>query len=126
MSLKKTAVTMAIVLVIASLFIVPVIAEGPFYGSKNSNVYHYGSCSYVDRIKDANLVIFTNAQDAVDRGYRPCDVCHPPLPVASNPSPLATSGPSPTVPELTPLALMAALGLLTVGAVVLRRRDRHD
>jgi hypothetical protein len=112
---RKKAITIAIIITILALtVIVPIQAEGPFYGSKNSDVYHYGSCSYVDRIKSSNLVTFTDAQDAVNSGYRPCKVCHPPLPASNNPSP--------SVPELTPLALATTLVLASAGIVLLKRK----
>lgn len=51
---------------------------GPLIGSKNSNVYHYPSCSYVSRIKPENRVTFPTAAAAQAAGYHPCSVCHPP------------------------------------------------
>jgi hypothetical protein len=49
-----------------------------FYGSINSNVYHYGSCRYVDQIKSYNLISFSSASDAKSKGHRPCKICKPP------------------------------------------------
>jgi len=51
---------------------------GKFYGSINSNVYHYSSCRYVNQIKSNNLTSFSSVQNAKSRGYRPCKVCRPP------------------------------------------------
>jgi beta-lactamase superfamily II metal-dependent hydrolase len=58
----------------------PTPTAGPFVGSKNSNVYHWPSCSAAQKIKPENLVTFANAQEAVNAGYRPCKICNPPLP----------------------------------------------
>ena len=48
-----------------------------YYGSKNSNVFHYAWCRYISNIKAANLRMFNSRQEAIDKGYRPCQVCKP-------------------------------------------------
>ena len=48
-----------------------------YYGSKNSNVFHYAWCRYVSNIKAANLRVFNSRQEAINKGYRPCQVCKP-------------------------------------------------
>jgi hypothetical protein len=53
-------------------------AAGPFVGSRNSNVYHYPSCSSAKQISSANLVTFNTVADACAAGYRPCKNCNPP------------------------------------------------
>ena len=67
--------------------IIEVKGQGTYVGSKNSDVYHYSSCHYVDNIKSSNKVYFSSATDAVNRGYRPCLVCKPPLPELPEPTP---------------------------------------
>lgn len=49
-----------------------------YVGSKNSDVYHYTWCHYVDRIKAENKRYFSSSQAARSAGYRPCLVCKPP------------------------------------------------
>jgi endonuclease YncB( thermonuclease family)/5-hydroxyisourate hydrolase-like protein (transthyretin family) len=49
-----------------------------YVGSKNSDVYHYPSCHYVDTIKPENRVYFSSPEDAIAAGYRPCKGCNPP------------------------------------------------
>jgi hypothetical protein len=49
-----------------------------FVGSKNSDVYHYPSCTWAQRIKASNQIWFSSSQDARNHGYRPCEICHPP------------------------------------------------
>ena len=72
----------AFALLLLLVFVVAMEAkgQGQFVGSKNSDVYHYPSCSYAKNIKEENKIWFENAQDAVNQGYRPCKVCDPPLP----------------------------------------------
>ncbi|HOB39344.1 MAG TPA: MBL fold metallo-hydrolase [Methanomassiliicoccaceae archaeon] len=48
-----------------------------YYGSKNSDVFHYPWCKHVASIKPANLGVFASRQEAIDKGYRPCKVCKP-------------------------------------------------
>ncbi|HNU95257.1 MAG TPA: Ada metal-binding domain-containing protein, partial [Bacillota bacterium] len=48
-----------------------------YYGSKSSNVFHYAWCRYVSNIKAANLRVFNSRQEAINKGYRPCQVCKP-------------------------------------------------
>lgn len=48
-----------------------------YYGSKNSDVFHYPWCKHAASIKPANLRVFSSWQEAIDRGYRPCKVCKP-------------------------------------------------
>ena len=52
-------------------------ASGKYCGSRNSDVFHYPSCSSAERIKDSNLVWFKDLDAAYDRGYRPCQRCTP-------------------------------------------------
>jgi PKD repeat protein len=52
--------------------------DGPFVGSKNSDVYHYPSCSYAKQILASNLVTFNTSAEARAAGYRPCSRCNPP------------------------------------------------
>jgi micrococcal nuclease len=53
-------------------------SQGPFVGSKNSNVYHYPSCPSAQRIKEENKIWFNSVEEAKAAGYRPCKVCKPP------------------------------------------------
>ena len=48
-----------------------------YYGSKNSDVFHYAWCRYVANIKATNLRVFNSRQEAINKGYRPCQVCKP-------------------------------------------------
>jgi len=49
-----------------------------FVGSKNSNIYHYTSCEWAQKINSSNLVEFSSILDAQSHGYRACNVCKPP------------------------------------------------
>lgn len=52
--------------------------QGPFVGSKNSDVYHWPWCSSAKQIKASNEVWFNTAADAQKAGYHPCSRCNPP------------------------------------------------
>jgi len=53
-------------------------AEGMFVGSVNSDVYHYPTCTYAQRIYPENQIWFSSSDEARAHGYRPCKVCRPP------------------------------------------------
>jgi len=52
--------------------------NGPFWGSKNSNKYHYPSCYWATQIHPENLVVFSSSTEAKNAGYIPSSVCNPP------------------------------------------------
>ena len=52
--------------------------QDQFVGSKNSDVYHYPSCSSAQRIKLENQIWFKDSADAQTHGYHACQICHPP------------------------------------------------
>lgn len=49
--------------------------ECTFVGSKNSNKYHFPTCSYAKRIKPENIVCFSGEEDAKNKGYIPAGCC---------------------------------------------------
>jgi methylphosphotriester-DNA--protein-cysteine methyltransferase len=71
----KRALTIAVVLLAIASY--AVAAE--FWGSRNSNKYHYPTCQWAQRIKPENLVKFSSPEEAAKAGYIPCKVCRPPL-----------------------------------------------
>jgi hypothetical protein len=52
-------------------------ASGMYVASKNSDVYHYASCSYVDSIFEKNKIWFDTAAEAELTGRRGCSRCKP-------------------------------------------------
>lgn len=52
-------------------------SSGSYVGNANTHVFHYSSCSYVNRMKDGNKVYFNSREEAISEGYRPCKVCSP-------------------------------------------------
>jgi len=52
-------------------------AEYKFVASKNSNVFHRPDCSSAKRIKPANLVGYSNREETLKAGKRPCKRCKP-------------------------------------------------
>jgi hypothetical protein len=58
----------------------PALAGGTgqkYYGSRNSDVFHYPWCKHAASTKPANLRVFSSRQEDIDKGYRPCKVCKP-------------------------------------------------
>ena len=49
-----------------------------YVGSINSNIYHYPSCIWAQKINPENEIWFTSVADAKVHGYRACKVCKPP------------------------------------------------
>lgn len=52
-------------------------SSGSYVGNANTHVFHYSSCSYVNRMKEGNKVFFNSRDEAIAAGYRPCKVCNP-------------------------------------------------
>lgn len=61
------------------LLFVPITLAGEFWGSKNSNKYHYPDCRWAQKIKPSNLIKFNSPEEAQKAGYIPCKVCKPPI-----------------------------------------------
>lgn len=78
--MKKLALAMTFTLFLLGCgAVTPTAATAHTYvGSVNSNVYHYPSCRYAQKIKPDNQVWFENVKGARDSGYEPCKVCKPP------------------------------------------------
>lgn len=53
------------------------IATCNYVASKNSDVFHRISCSYVQTIKPENKICFSTREEAIGSGRRPCSVCKP-------------------------------------------------
>lgn len=47
----------------------------PFVGSKNSDKYYPPDCQWAKRIKPENLVCFSSAEEARQKGYQPAKSC---------------------------------------------------
>jgi competence protein ComEC len=76
--------------------IIPMVILGEFVGSKNSDKYHYPSCSYAESIKESNRIWFDSVQAAAAAGYVACKGCNPPSIVAPPPAPEPSPAPSTT------------------------------
>lgn len=48
-----------------------------YVASKNSDVFHYSTCSSVQTIKQSNLIKFDSRGAAIASGRRPCSICRP-------------------------------------------------
>ena len=65
--------------IIFLLLLIPSIVFAEYWGSKNSNKYHYPNCVWAQKINPNNLIKFGNPEDAIKAGYVPCKVCRPPV-----------------------------------------------
>ena len=52
-------------------------AEYKYVASKNSKVFHKPQCSSAKRIKSENLIGYSNRDEAINAGKRPCRRCNP-------------------------------------------------
>lgn len=48
-----------------------------YWGSVNSNKFHWPSCEWARKIREEHRVVFKTRQEALDKGYTPCKVCKP-------------------------------------------------
>ncbi|MEA4884695.1 MAG: MBL fold metallo-hydrolase [Clostridia bacterium] len=48
-----------------------------FIGNRNTMVVHRASCPSVAKMNPANEAPFNDLQEALDMGYRPCEICNP-------------------------------------------------
>ena len=53
------------------------VKSGSYVASKNSNKFHYSSCSSAKKIKSKNKITFSSRSKAINRGYKPCTKCKP-------------------------------------------------
>lgn len=52
-------------------------AEHKYVASKNGTVFHKPDCTWVKRIKPANLVYYNSRDEAMNSGKKPCKLCNP-------------------------------------------------
>ena len=48
-----------------------------YIGNSNSKIFHYSSCSSVNKMKSENKISFNSRDEAIQKGYRPCKKCSP-------------------------------------------------
>lgn len=48
-----------------------------YWASSNSNKFHYPGCEWAQKISSKNKVVFNSREEALNSGYRPCEVCGP-------------------------------------------------
>ena len=52
--------------------------DEPYYvGNRKTKVFHVSTCGFVPRISENHVVEFDDRDEAVNRGYRPCQKCLP-------------------------------------------------
>lgn len=93
----------AIACVLAAFLAVSCAADDSgIFVTKTGTKYHLGSCKALSKSKTP-----INLEDAIARGYTPCELCHPPAPNGNAPSAVANPGPAVT-PDATANPGMAA------------------
>lgn len=46
--------------------------------NKNSHIFHYSSCTAVQKMKEYNKIPFNGSRDeAISKNYKPCKICNP-------------------------------------------------
>lgn len=50
---------------------------GSYVGSRNSNIFHNPDCRWAKKITETNKIVFSSRDDAINQGFRPCNVCNP-------------------------------------------------
>ena len=51
-------------------------ASGPQYVANcNSDIFHQTDCKAVQRISEANALIFNDSNEALAQGFKPCRMC---------------------------------------------------
>ncbi|GEM_PF-791544 len=48
-----------------------------YIGNINSKIFHYPWCPYAQQMSEKSKVYFSSREEAVNLGYRPCEVCEP-------------------------------------------------
>lgn len=76
MSRVKLPVLLAVFLMLLLVLAPALCAE--YWGSSESNKYHYPTCRMAKKIKPENKVVFESVQQARQKGYQSCGVCNPP------------------------------------------------
>jgi methylphosphotriester-DNA--protein-cysteine methyltransferase len=78
-NIREHKSSIAILLFALFAFLAVASQATEFWGSKNSNKYHYSTCRWAQKIKLNNLVAFSSPKEAQAAGYIPCKVCRPPM-----------------------------------------------
>ena len=50
---------------------------GKYIGNYNSMIFHKTDCSSVSRMSAHNKIIIETRQEALERGFKPCELCNP-------------------------------------------------
>jgi hypothetical protein len=53
------------------------VEEASYIGNANSYKFHSLDCSSVDQMNESNKVFLESRQEAIDKGFEPCQRCNP-------------------------------------------------
>ncbi|MBI5897436.1 MAG: hypothetical protein HZB24_15970, partial [Desulfobacterales bacterium] len=51
------------------------VAEAPYIANRNSDIFHDRTCKSAGRINNDNAVVFKDATEAMNQGFKPCRMC---------------------------------------------------
>ncbi|MBQ2613058.1 MAG: thermonuclease family protein [Methanobrevibacter sp.] len=55
----------------------PTNDAGTYIGNTNSHKFHHPSCKYGVKISEKNKITFSSRDEAINKGYAPCNICNP-------------------------------------------------
>jgi Metal binding domain of Ada len=137
--LKKFLLVAIISVLLVSMVVLSVEAQGNFVAVKDGSVYHYPDCTYLSNTLESNKIYFATVEAAQEQGLTSCLRCKPPTtsvssisPTESTPLPTISNQPTntqlsdptstPTVPELMPVTLILALVAVSSVALVAKKK----
>jgi hypothetical protein len=99
------------------------LAVDRFVSGNTSVVFHKMDCRYASSLTKDNAEFFEHYQDAVDRGFRPCQICNPePDPFVPEPDPNDTV----VIPETPEPAILMPVPNLLIQSSYCRRAFNPD
>lgn len=128
----KKLILITLLISIISINLLPIMANTDnnnnstiVYITKTGDCYHMADCRYL-----AHSMISITLKDAVDRGYRPCSICNPPVltVTSSTTAPLLESKkvtkklPNTGESPIYPVTIIAGLLLLCTGLYFYTRK----
>jgi len=73
----RTASTVAAPLEVVTTPTPVEMKDCPYIGNQTSGVFHHAGCSSVRQMAEHNKVCLQSRDEAIQRGFRPCQRCHP-------------------------------------------------
>ena len=74
---KRNRYIYSLFIFLTAMAIVVVAYAGSYVANIRTGVFHYSNCRYVYRMSEWNKEYYSDRDDAIDDGYRPCRACCP-------------------------------------------------